>query len=164
MLDGLLRSPHAIKALCTNKESIMSALLTLHLLGLGIWIGVVAAEVFIEFDGIKDEGSLIKASKLHFLTDIWVEIPAFTLVLVTGLLMINFEKLEGAFLFKVILGVSAIVFNLICVYAVFKRRKYAVIGDIKGMQSTDPIMRLGGAGFIPSFLAAIIFGMYFVYQ
>ena len=131
----------------------MSALLTLHLLGLGIWVGVVAAELVIEFDGIKDNASLIKASKLHFLTDIWVEIPAFTLVLITGLLMTNFGQLEGAFLYKVIFGFFAIVFNIVCVYAVFKRRSYAIVGDIKGMQSTDPIMRLGGAGFVPSFYA-----------
>lgn len=142
----------------------MGALLTLHLLGLGIWVGVVAAEVVIEFDGAKSDDSLIKASKLHYLTDIWIEIPAFALVLVTGLLMLSPDQLVGTFLYKVILGVAAVAFNLVCVYAVFKRRSYAITNDIKGMQSTDPIMRLGGAGFIPSFLAAIILGMYFVFQ
>lgn len=151
-------------SLCIIKESTLSALLTLHLLGLGIWVGVVAAEVVIEFDGAKSNDSLINASKLHYLTDIWVEIPAFALVLITGLLMISPDHLEGAFLYKVILGVAAVAFNLVCVYAVFKRRRYAIENNIKGMQSTDPIMRLGGAGFIPSFLAAIVLGLYFVFQ
>jgi len=133
-------------------------------LGLGIWAGVVAAEVVIELDGAKSDDSLINASKLHYLTDIWVEIPAFSLVLITGLLMLSPEQLQGAFLYKVILGTAAVAFNFVCVYAVFKRRGYALVNDIKGMQSTDPVMKLGGAGFIPCFLGAIILGLYFVFQ
>ena len=36
---------------------------------------------------MKDDESYIRASKMHYLTDIWIEIPAFTAVLITGLLM-----------------------------------------------------------------------------
>lgn len=142
----------------------MSLLLTLHLLALGIWIGVVAAEFVIEFDGMKNSTSLIKASKLHFLTDIWVEIPAFTIVLITGLLMINSHHLQGVFLYKIIFGLAAIIFNSVCVYAVFRRRGYAIVGDIDGMQSTDPVMKIGGAGFIPTFLITILIAVYLALQ
>ncbi|MEH6549348.1 MAG: hypothetical protein V7711_15580 [Pseudomonadales bacterium] len=140
----------------------MNILLSIHLLAIGIWIGVVAAEFAIEFDGLKDSPSLIKASKLHYLTDIWVEIPAFVVVFVTGAFMITEKHLAGLFLYKVIFGVLAIIFNGVCVYAVFKRKGYAVSGDIDGMISTDPAMRLGGAGFIPSFLVAFGIGIYFM--
>ncbi|NRB40163.1 MAG: hypothetical protein HRU20_17145 [Pseudomonadales bacterium] len=142
----------------------MNILLTFHLLALGIWIGVVAAEFVIEFDGMKDDDSLIKASKLHYLTDIWIEIPALLTVLITGLLMIDEHHLEGPFLYKIVFSLLAIMFNLVCVYAVFLRRKYALISNITKMAASDLPMKLGGAGFIPSFVCAIGMGLYFVFQ
>ena len=141
----------------------METLLTLHLLALGIWIGVVGAEFVIEFDGMKDDESRIRASKLHYATDIWIEIPSFMTVLITGLLMLDEQHLSGLFLYKVIFGLLAVAFNIVCVYAVFKRRKYAISGDIVGMKSTDPAMRLGGL-IIPTFLIAFAIGIYFVVQ
>ena len=141
----------------------MTMLLTLHLLALGIWIGVVGAEFAIEFDGMKDDESHIRASKLHYTTDIWVEIPAFMTVLITGLLMLREDHLSGPFLYKVIFGLLAVAFNIVCVYAVFKRHKYAMSGDIEGMKSVDPVMKLGGA-IIPTFLVAFVLAMYIVVQ
>ena len=141
----------------------MTILLTLHLLALGIWVGVVGAEFAIEFDGMKDDESHIRASKLHYTTDIWVEIPAFMTVLITGLLMLNEDHLSGLFLYKVIFGLLAVAFNIVCVYAVFKRRKYAMSGDIEGMKSVDPVMKLGGA-IIPAFIIAFVLAMYIVVQ
>lgn len=137
----------------------MSLLLVTHLIALGIWLGVVGAEFAIEFDGMKNDESLIRASKMHYLTDLWVEIPAFTIVLLTGLLMLDDSHLSGAFLYKIIFGLLAIFFNLICVYAVFKRRKFALSADIAGMKSTDTAMKIGGL-IIPAFLLAFALGFY----
>ena len=139
----------------------MSLLLSLHLLALGIWIGVVGAEFAIEFDGMKDDKSLKKAAKLHYTTDIWVEIPAFTTVLVTGLLMLDAEHLSGLFLVKVIFSILAVLFNIVCVVAVFKRQKFARIDDFEGVKTTDKLMRIGGL-VIPTFLIAFALGAYFV--
>lgn len=138
----------------------MDVLLTLHLLGLGIWIGVVGAEFAIEHFGTTSDAAHITASKLHYITDVWVEIPAFSLVLITGLAMLEDKDLSGLFIWKVIFGLLAIGFNLICVYAVFKRRRYALAGDIEGMKSTNFAMKIGG-GVIPAFLAAFSLGMFF---
>ena len=137
----------------------MSFTLVIHLIALGIWIGVVGAEFAIEFDGMKDDESHIRASKMHYLTDLWIEIPAITTVLITGLLMLSESHLAGVFLYKIIFAVLAIIFNIICVYAVFKRRKFALASDIEGMRSTDTAMKIGGL-VIPTFLVAFILGIY----
>jgi len=137
----------------------MSLVLITHLIALGIWIGVVGAEFVIELDGMKDEGSYIKASKLHYITDIWIEIPAFTTVLVTGLLMLNESHLTGTFLYKIVFALLAIIFNIVCVYAVFKRRKCALSSNIEGMRSAEKAMKVGGL-IIPTFLIAFVFAIY----
>jgi hypothetical protein len=112
---------------------------------------------------MKDDKSYIKAAKLHYITDIWVEIPAFTTVLITGLLMLNNSHFDGVFLYKLIFATLAIVFNLICVYAVFQRRKYALQSDIAGMKSTETVMKLGGL-IIPSFSLALALAIYLAWQ
>ncbi len=142
----------------------MNSLLTLHLVALGIWIGVVAAETVIELGGKKDHVSHINASKLHFITDIWIEIPSFTIVLITGVLMLAEEHLSGLFLIKVICGFIAIIANLVCVYGVFIRNRHAINNDISGVQSTEPILIVGGIVFIPSFIAAIVIAAYLTLQ
>lgn len=141
----------------------MNSLLTLHLVAVGIWIGVVAAETVIELDGKKDESSHFSASKLHFMTDIWIEIPAFTIVFITGVLMMTKAHFSGLFLAKVIFGLIAIVANLICVYGVFVRNRYATNRDIYGVRSVEPILVRGGVGFVPSFIAAISIAMYLAF-
>jgi hypothetical protein len=142
----------------------MTELLALHLIAVGIWVGVVAAEFFIEIDGMKDDASQIKASKMHFLTDIWIEIPAFSIVLVTGILMLEPDHMEGLLFYKVVFGFLAVIFNLVCVIAVIKRRKFSMTADIAGMNSTNLLMKLGGAGFIPAFLIALVLAVCVVVQ
>lgn len=138
----------------------MTILLTLHLLAIGVWIGVVGAEFAIEFDGMKDDKSLAKAAELHYQTDIWIEVPAFMTVLITGLMMLDENHLSGVFLLKIIFSLLAILFNVICVYAVFKRRRSLRSGDAEGIRAADRAMKLGGA-IIPTFLVALSLGLYF---
>jgi len=137
----------------------MSILLTLHLLALGVWIGVVGAEFAIEFYGMRDDESLRTAAELHYKTDIWIEIPAFMTVLATGLLMLGDKHLSGLFLLKLVFALLAIFFNLVCVYAVLKRRTSLRSGDTEGLRTAGRAMKLGGA-IIPSFLGALSLGLY----
>lgn len=139
----------------------MSVLLFLHILAIGIWIGVVGAEFVIEFAGMKSQEARLAASRLHYLTDIWIEVPAFLVVLVTGFLMLTPEQMSGLFLVKVIFGLLAVALNAVCVFAVFKRQKHAERGNVAGMDSVEPLMKFGGL-IIPVFLFAFGLGLYFV--
>ena len=141
----------------------MTLLLTLHLIALGIWIGVVGAEFAIEFSGMRNDQSYIKAAELHYQTDIWIEIPAFCIVLITGVLMLNEQHMSGFFAYKILFALLAIMFNIVCVYAVFKRKKYADKANIEAMKSTNAIMGVG-ALIIPTFLIAFGLSMYSVLQ
>ncbi len=138
-------------------------LLTLHLLALGVWIGVVGAEFAIEFYGMRDDESLGTAAELHYKTDMWVEIPAFMTVLVTGLLMLGDDHLSGLFLIKLVFAFLAILFNCVCVYAVVKRRTSLRSGDTEGLEVADRAMKLGGA-IVPTFLVAFSLGLYFAFS
>src|SRR5690606_3318902 len=94
-------------------------------------------------------------------TDIWVEIPAFSTVLVTGILMLPGAQPGALLLTKLVFALLAIAFNCVCVFAVFKRRASLRSGDVEGMAVADRAMRLGGA-IVPTFLVALSLGLYLV--
>lgn len=129
----------------------MEILLILHLLALGIWIGVVGAEFVIE---LRAEEGL--AARMHYLTDLWIEVPAFTLVLITGLAMLPAQSLQGLLLYKLPLALLAIVFNLVCVIAVWLRKRALESGDQQALQKTQHLLMLGGYGFMLSFVATVV--------
>lgn len=137
----------------------MSILLILHFLGLGVWVGVVGAEFAIEFYGMRDEESLRTAAELHYKTDLWIEVPAFMTVLVTGILMLQDTQIEGMFLLKIVFALLAILFNCICVYAVIKRRSSLQANNSAGLATSDRAMKIGSA-VIPTFLVALSLGLY----
>lgn len=139
----------------------MTAVLGIHLIALGVWIGVVGAEFVIEFAGMKDDEALKRAALLHYKTDVWVEIPAFLTVLVTGLLMVNTSHLGGLFLAKIGFALAAIALNMLNVYAVFRRRKFALLDDMEGVHSTARLIQVSSL-IIPCFLIAFGIGMWFL--
>jgi len=74
--------------------------------------------------------------------------------------MLEGEHFHGLFLIKIIFGLLAVFFNLVCVYAVCKRRRCSVAGDREGMRSVGTAMKLG-SGVVPTFLVAFALGAYF---
>ena len=75
--------------------------------------------------------------------------------------MLDESHLTGLFLYKIIFALLAIIFNIVCVYAVFKRRKFALVPDIEGMKSTETAMKIGGL-IIPTFVAAFVLAIWVV--
>jgi len=67
----------------------------------------------------------IFVSKLHWTTDKFVEIPAFTGVLITGAVMAARVPMTPLLTLKILFGLIAVIFNAICVILVMKRLRFA---------------------------------------
>lgn len=137
----------------------MSALLLLHLTGLALWIGVIGVEFIMERGRARSREVGYAVAQFHYRTDIFLEAPAFTVVLVTGLLMLDTTPLQGWFLVKVACGLVAIGMNALSMIPVILRKRAADAGDITAVihysRWIDRTVPLGGIAA----LAALAIGL-----
>ncbi len=97
-------------------------LLQLHLTFIGLWLGCVLTEALFE-RALLSQGrdkELILAG-LHKRVDLFVEIPAFTLVVLTGALMLRGTPPSAMLHAKLGFALLAVAANVYCVHLVFKR-------------------------------------------
>ena len=103
----------------------MNAWLLTHLIFIGLWGGCVAVEIVMEFWGRKDIGRKHQTAQLHFLIDLYVEVPILIIVLVSGVALFNMDNLIfPTYKIKVIAGLIPVLINFYCLIPVIKR-KYA---------------------------------------
>lgn len=94
-----------------------------HLLVLGAWGGLVAAELVIELSA-RATADLRAAAALHYKLDLWVELPVLVMVLVSGsLLTLRVWPLDALHALKIGCGLGAVVANLYCVVQVIRRHR-----------------------------------------
>ncbi|MBI1889461.1 MAG: hypothetical protein HYS18_02315 [Burkholderiales bacterium] len=138
-----------------------SILLPLHLVFAGLWLGCVLTEALFEraLLGTGRDKELILA-KLHKKVDIFIEIPAFLLVLITGGFMLHSAPHSMALLAKIGFGGLALVANVYCVCLVFKRVRYASDGHWKAFEIADHLQHKIGALVLIGILGAFGLGLY----
>lgn len=107
----------------------MSLLLFAHVTALGVWLGVVLVEAIIELQPAVTDGYELLVARLHKKIDCFCEIPAFSTVLVTGLALIEPQRLHGWYLVLVLSGTIAIAINVWCVLDVLRRSVAARAGN-----------------------------------
>jgi putative copper export protein len=137
----------------------MSPALFLHLLLLGVWLGCLAVEGVIELAGKRDPLALPIAARLHRTIDLWVEIPAFSGVLVTGLLLLPRAPWSDLLAVKIALGCFAIAVNVACVVPVMRRRAAAERSDGEAMQRQSRWIYLAFVVGLPAGIAAFAIGV-----
>jgi hypothetical protein len=94
-----------------------------HLIVLGMWLGVVIAEVLFEFSA-SDAESLRAAARFHYTVDKYGELPILVAVLVTGtILAVRARPLTPVHVIKIGTSLVAVGSALICVLWVFQRRR-----------------------------------------
>ncbi len=103
----------------------MSALELTHLLLIGLWGGVVAAETVVEF-AVRTEEEQRFSATLHYWIDLLIELPVLCGVLLTGgLLAARVWPPTPLLLFKMGCGLVAVGVNVYCVGLVVARHRRA---------------------------------------
>lgn len=140
----------------------MTAILFLHIFSVAFWLGCVAVEIVIERSRRGSFENQAMVARLHYQIDLFVEIPTFTSVLITGLLMLDVSRMSGLYLMKVVFGLLAILINGLCVIPVIKRKLTIDRGQKpQAYQNSKWIDRAAGVG-IPLGLIALGIGIYWI--
>ncbi len=113
----------------------MNGLLVLHMISLGMWAGCITVEMLLEQTHRGDFTQKKAMARIHYLIDKYVELPLLLLVLCSGFLLLNTERLSGKYLLKVICGLWPVVINLLCLIPVFRRRHAADRNDEKSVDN-----------------------------
>jgi hypothetical protein len=94
-----------------------------HLVALGMWLGVVIAEVLFEFAG-SDADSLRAAARFHYNVDKFGELPILFAVLITGaILAVRAWPLTPLHFLKIATSLVSVGFAVVCTLWVFQRRR-----------------------------------------
>lgn len=135
-------------------------LLSIHLVFVGIWLGCVLTEALFEraLLGKGREQELILAG-LHKRVDVFIEIPAFIVVFVTGGMMLQSAPHDPLLTAKIAFGLLAIAANIYCVWLVFRRATLGANGDWDGFHRVDHLQHKIGAVVLLGILAALGTGL-----
>lgn len=138
-----------------------SFLLPLHLVCVGVWLGCVLTEALFE-RALLGQGRAFELVlvALHKKVDLFIEVPAFVGVLVTGALMLHGAPPSNLLHAKAGLGILAIAANAYCVWLVFRRGAAAQAGDWETFARIDHAQHKWGAVVLICILAALGLGFY----
>ena len=139
-------------------------LLPLHLTFVGLWLGCVLTEALFEraLLGQGRDKELI-LSALHKRVDIFIEIPAFTMVLATGAMLLATATTNPILYAKLGSALIAIAANIYCVYLVFKRHRLAVQGHWQAFDAVDHLQHKMGAIVLTGIIFALGLGLYLLH-
>lgn len=131
-----------------------SALLTAHLFAVAFWLGVVGVEFLLERGRAQSHQHGFNVARLHFQIDAFLEMPAFMVVLATGLALVDLERLSGLYGLKVGAGLLAVLGNVLCVIPIILRKQAAEREDLSAVIRYSRWVDRISATAIPAGLAA----------
>ena len=136
-----------------------TVLLPIHLTFVGIWLGCVLTEVLFERALLgRGKEQMLTLVALHKRVDLFVEIPAFATVLITGTLMYASGTTGGLIHTKIAFGLLAIAANIYCVWLVFNRAVAAQEGNWIAFDRLDHKQHKYGAIVLLAIIAALVIG------
>lgn len=137
----------------------MSWPLFIHLMAIGVWLGLVLVESIIELQKSPGKDYDFTIAKVHQKIDAFCEIPAFMTVLITGLIMLDPSRLEGWYLVKVLCGSFAVAVNMWCVTYVIRRGIAAKRGNLEETRRFTRLIMVTVPVGAPFAVVALIIGM-----
>jgi putative copper export protein len=134
----------------------------LHFLAVGCWLGCYLTEAVVEYLSARNGQLLNYATAIHEWIDRMVEIPAFVLVLATGIIMLNSTPVTPLLLFKIGFALLTIAINVACVVAVRRRRAAMERGDQAQQQSLTKFVHWTFLGLLPGLVPLYLGGQAFL--
>ena len=134
--------------------------LIIHIVAVGTWLGCVLTEALFEraLLGTGRENESILA-RLHRRVDLFVEIPAFLIASVTGLILIEGRSIDTLLMLKLGFAALAVLANIYCIYLVFRRVRFSNDGDWNAFERADHLQHKIGALVLVGILGAILTGL-----
>ena len=131
-------------------------LVTLHIVFASAWIGLIAGEVVIELMA-EDRSTRIFVAKAHRLMDLYIEGPLVFLTLVTGSLLLYriWPDVSSLGIFKISLGLLAILSNFFCIRWVVLRASAEADADFQKWANRVNYTKYT----IPLAIAALVIGI-----
>ena len=131
-----------------------------HFLFAGLWLGCILTEALFErVLGSAGRPAQRLLAELHWKVDVFVEVPAFVGVLVTGALMLPAPHAVGTpFVVMLAVGMMAIFLNVFCVWLVHKRRNAARREHWQAFDKLDFFQHKLGALVLLGVLVAVLAG------
>ena len=135
-----------------------SVLLTVHLLAVAFWLGVVGVEFLLERGRAQSHQHGFNVARLHLQIDAFLEMPAFLVVLATGLALLEPQRMHGLYALKVAAGALAVLGNLLCLAPILLRKRAAERQDLHAVIRYSRWVDRISAIAIPAGLAAFALG------
>lgn len=138
----------------------MNGWLFVHILALGVWLGCITIEAILETFAHRDAALRAGVARIHFWIDMLAEVPAFTLVAVSGAMLLQPGLMQGHYALMVVAGSFAIAVNLLCVLPVVRRRHVA---NASADPATDTHLGKQTRWIFVAFAAGLPFGLAALY-
>src|SRR5689334_10857960 len=135
-------------------------LVKLHLFGIAFWLGVVSVEFVIERSRASGREHGYAVARNHYWIDLFLEIPAFAVVLGTGIAMAVNMPLSGLLSIKVLAGSIAIASNIVCVVPVVLRKRAADADRLSDVIKYSRFIDWTAVTGVPAAIIALAIGFY----
>jgi hypothetical protein len=140
-------------------ETMVNSWLLLHLLALGIWIGCVATETIVEHS-VRDDAARDYVARVHWPIDLYVEVPAFVLVSLSGFMLWRQAQPDVMLSIKVAAGSLGVLANIACVCIVWARARARAKCNAAGYRRLDDAQHKFGAVLVLLLATALGLGIY----
>ncbi|MCG8610502.1 MAG: hypothetical protein MI864_08200 [Pseudomonadales bacterium] len=135
----------------------MDTIFIIHIAAVAFWFGLVGAEFVIERSRAETVPHGFAVARNHYYIDLFLEMPTFIVVLVTGAILMSHAALTSLLITKMCAGLVAVISNFICLYPVIKRKLAADQEDLKAVIAySKQIDRISVLALPAGFIALII--------
>ncbi len=135
----------------------MTGLHLAHLILLGMWAGLVLAEIVVELLPRWRPELWLATARFHFWMDMLIEAPLLVGVVVTGALLLRRVPVDATLVVKSVAGSLAVTANVACLAVVVRRARSGTdVAQVRRLSAAVAVTALVG---LPCALVALVLGL-----